>query len=196
MQTILHSKLISKYISQSKIDSYKADMDEWIEKYNVRQYLGPADHFAIKVENGTALDTIVKEIRPYCVNKKDDTPGLSIRKMHGRRIAVALLKNPLQIGTETVSCIEIMQPRPEVEGQDLTGLDHLEVINPNLEEIEKHLKEKGADYYVDDTNPYKDIVVSFVNDKKERLKFTDKTLPEIVPIQIQDEPERVEVILS
>lgn len=116
--------------------------------------------------------------------------------MHGRKIAVALLKMPVQFENNLIACIEIMQPRPEMQGQDVIGLDHLEIINVNLGEIERSLKTAKADYYVDETNPYKGIVVSFVNNRRERIKFTNKTLAEIVPLQIKDEPERVKVILS
>lgn len=196
METILSSAVLAKYISQPKIDSYKTDLDTWLAIHDARKYLGPTDHFAIKVENETMLDTVVEAIRPYCLDKCGNTPGLSVRTMHGRRIAVALLKNPLYLGSDAVYCIEIMQPRPEAEGNDVVGLDHLELIQPNLREVEQFLKEKNADYYVDNTNPYKAIVVAFVNDRKERLKFTNKTLSEIIPMQIQDEPERVTVIFS
>jgi len=196
METILNSSVISKYISQVKIDSYKIDMDQWFEKSAAKKFLGRTDHFAIKVENEIMLNNVVQAIKPFCLSRSGNTPGLSVRKMHGRSIAVALLKDPIFIGSEAVSCIEIMQPRPEAEGDDVVGLDHLELVNPNLKAIVDFLNEQGVNYYVDNTNAYKDIVVAFVNDKKERLKFTNKTLPEIIPQQIQDEPERVKVLLS
>lgn len=196
MGTILNSEVISEYLSQESIDSYKRDFDNWVSEFNMTQYLGPADHFAIKVKNEAELEKVVEAFKPYCVGKQGDTPGLSVRTMHGRRIAVALLKNPLKFGNELINCIEIMQHRPEVEGGDVVGFDHCEIINANLEAIENSLKDTKANYYVDETNPYKNIVVSFINNRKERIKFTNKTLAEIVPIQIADEPERVKVIIN
>ena len=167
----------------------------WVQQYGMSSYLGPADHFAIKVEDENEFEKIVTAFLPYCVEKKNSTPGLSVRTMHGRSIAVALLKHPLTFGEEFFDCIEIMQPRPEKQGTDVVGIDHLELITPKLKEIEALLKNARADFYVDATNPYKEIVVSFVNDKRWRIKFTNKTLEEIVPLQIRDEPERVKILL-
>ncbi len=196
MKNIFNSELISKYISQEIIDLYKADFDNWVKRFDMRKFIGKADHFAVKVENEIAFNLVAKEFESFCVKNQGETPGLSIRKMHDRKIAVAILKSPIQFENDLINCIEIMQPKPEFEGKDVVGLDHLEFLNSNLDQIEKSLKETDKSYYVDESNPYKEIVVSYVNDRKERIKFTNKTLAEIVPIQIIDEPERVEIILN
>jgi hypothetical protein len=86
-----------------------------------------------------------------------------------------------------------MQPKPELEGRDVIGLDHLEVINPDTDTIFITMKETNADCYTDETNKYKNIVVSYINDRRERVKFTNKKLSEIVPLQIQNEPDLMEI---
>lgn len=193
-ESVLDSGEIQRYLSREILERYKADLDEWVKRYDMSRYIGPIDHFAIKVEDKLSFGKVVDAVKPFCVNRHRGTPGLSIRDMHGRRIAVALLKEPIEFGDALISCIEIMQPRPEAEGKDVIGLDHLELINPNLLEIEQALRVSGADYYVDETNPYKEIIVSFLNDRRERIKFTNRTLAEIVPVQISDEPHRVEIV--
>ncbi len=193
-ETVLNSDKISEYLSEESLASYKKDLDTWVSEFGMGLYMGSVDHFAVKVENEEKFEEMVLALKPYCIDKQGETPGLSIRKMHGRRIAVALLKTPIKFGDNLVSCIELMQPRPESQGTDVVGFDHAEIVTSNLEEIETVLKGTGSNYYVDETNPYKEIVVSFVNSHKERIKFTNKTLAEIVPLQMTDEPERVEII--
>lgn len=182
-------------MSKESLESYRQDFVGWLGKNKSKKFLGHFCHFAIKVENEKALYEVVEDIRPFCVNRIDNTPGLSVRKMHGRKIAVALLSTPIEFEDQQINCIEIMQPRPEVEGKDVIGIDHLEIINPNHDEIEKSFRDTEAGYYIDETNPYKEIIVSFVNNKRQRVKFTNNTLETIVPIQIEDEPERVEILL-
>jgi predicted metalloenzyme YecM len=194
METILDSKVISKYISRKGLASYEADLDKWMSNFGMERFNGSFDHFGIKVEDEQALKEVTEAIKPYCQNK-GATPGLSIRAMHGRKITTALLKNPIVFKGQPIDCIEIMQPRPHKERDyEIMGIDHLEIINPRLDEIEAELQNTKASYYVDGTNKYKDIVVSFVNNRNERVKFTNKTLEEIVPTQISDEPGRVEII--
>lgn len=196
MSNIFQSQLINNYISENILLEYEKVLSDWLNKYNMNNFFGTADHFAIKTKNEKDFEELVSEFEQYCVDSKDNTPGLSVRKMHGRRIAVALLSEPISFMNNKIDCIEIMQPRPEAEGADIVGLDHLEIINSNLKEIENSLKTQSANYYIDETNPYKEIVVSFVNEKKVRIKFTNRTLEEIVPEQIKDEPERVEIVKS
>ena len=193
--SIFDSPILSKYISQEKIDSYTVDFERWLSKHNTRKYLGPKDHFAIKVPNETALNEAIEAIKPYCVDRVGKTPGLSVRKMHGRKIAVAFLKDPIYMGSDPITCIEIMQQKLEKEGTAIIGLDHLELIHSDHDSILDILKGSDADYFIDTTNPYKKILVAHINEKKEQIKFTDKTLAEIIPIQIEDEPERVEILL-
>lgn len=195
MEIILDSKIISKYISKESLKSYERDFDKWILDFNMRKYIGTFDHFGIKVEDENALIEVCEAIKPYCVDKKGVTPGLSIRNMHDRKIAVAILKNPIEFKNQLIDCVEIIQPRPEKERDyEIIGIDHLEIITPHLNEVEKVLQENAANYYVDQTNRYKKITVSFINDKNERLKFTNKSLEEIVPRQISDEPEKVKIL--
>lgn len=194
METIFDSKILSRYLSRESLCSYEKDFDRWLFQFDMTEFLGTFDHFGIKVESETALKEITEAIKLYCVKQKGYTPGLSVRDMHGRKIAVALLKTPIEFKGQYIDCIEIMQPRPVKERDyEIVGLDHLEITNPNLDTIEKRLQQKSASYYVDETNPYKDIVVSFLNDRNERLKFTNRTLEDIVPEQITDNPERVEI---
>jgi predicted metalloenzyme YecM len=196
MHNIFKSQIISKYFSKEKLETYFKDLKKWLKDFSLEDYVGFPDHFAIKVENEEKFNELVNEFKNFCINKIGSTPGLSIRQMHGRKIAVAILKQPIVFFDKEINCVEIMQPRPEVEGDDVVGLDHLEFISSDLENIENKLKGKDLNYYVDESNPYKEIIVSFVNSKKERVKFTNKTLAEIVPKQIEDEPERVEIILN
>jgi hypothetical protein len=51
METIFDSKIISKYISHESLFSFEKDFDKWIYDFGMREYLGPIDHFGIKVED-------------------------------------------------------------------------------------------------------------------------------------------------
>ena len=196
MSTILRSSLIAKYVSQAKIDSYARDLDAWFDTYDVRSLIGIADHFAIKTENEATLHALVKEIAPYCVAQDMQTPGLSVRRMHDRYIATALLKEPLRIKETNVFCIELMQPQPKYEGKDLVGLDHLEYVLTDIDKVQSTLDDRGIQYRIDTRNTYKRVIWVKINALGERIKFTDKTLAEIVPLQIKDAPELVEVLVS
>jgi predicted metalloenzyme YecM len=194
MATIFTDPVVSKYLSQKEITLYEISLKKWLEQSNAQKHFGLFDHIAIKVPNEEELMSVVQAMKPFCVKVSENTPGLSVRNMHGRKIAVALLKDPIKVAGEDIFCIEIMQHRPDAVDYDIVGFDHLEIINSDQKTIEKTLYETNTDYYIDSTNPYKDIIVSYINERKERIKFTNKTLVEIVPIQIQDEPARVEII--
>lgn len=195
MKTLLELNIISKYISQEKIDSYAKDLEDWFSKYELWELLGLADHFAIKVEDEEALQKVVNAIKPYCFDKYGETPGLSIRKMDGRLVATALLRNPLHIKFNQINCIEIMQPKPENIGKEILGLDHLEFINSDFDGVQKELKKRNIPYGVNVKNGYKKTIIVKINAKGEEVKFTNKTLAEVVPLQIKDKPDLVRIIL-
>jgi hypothetical protein len=195
MKTVLDSQFLRQYLSQGKIDAYAADLEAWFEKYDLWHLPGYADHFAIKVEDEIAFHRGVEEIKPYCIEKEGITPGLSIRKMQNRLIATALLKNPLHIRFNPISCIEIMEPRPENKGKDVIGLDHLEFINVDFDGIQKLFNEKEIIYKIDLKNGYKKTIITKINDRQEEVKFTDKTLAQVVPLQLKDKPELVTVVI-
>jgi hypothetical protein len=48
METILDSKVISKYISRKGLASYEADLDKWMSNFGMERFNGSFDHFGIK----------------------------------------------------------------------------------------------------------------------------------------------------
>lgn len=194
MKSILDSSVISRLISRESILNFEKFFDIWVEKAGVEKFLEFPDHFAIKVETESELHNLVEEFKIFCVDKKGETPGLSIRKMHGRKVAVALLAEPILFKNKKIDCIEIMQQRPEEVGNDIVGIGHLEYVVDSIDEVEKVYIENGIKYYHDRTNNYKKVMVTIVDGNQLRVKFTNRTLEAIVPEQIRDEPERVEII--
>jgi predicted metalloenzyme YecM len=195
MKTALDSAIIRKYLSQEKIDAYAEDLEVWFEKHDLWHLLGPADHFAIKIPDEKTLRLLTQAIKPYCVEKKGNTPGLSMRKMDGRIITTAILAEPLHIRLNQIDCIEIMQSKPENVGKDVVGLDHLEFINGDFEKIKNILTVKEIDYGINIKNGYKKTIIVKINALGEEVKFTDKTLASVVPLQIKDNPGIVEIVL-
>lgn len=195
MKNALDSKTISKYFSQKNIDSYINDLKKWLNSHDLWHLLGPSDHFAIKVPDEEILLLLVDAIKPHCHDSVDGTPGLSIRKMDNRLVATGLLKNSINNTFNKIYCLEIMQSKPNNIGKDPIGLDHLEFINSDFEGVQIELKKKLVPYGVNITNGYKKTIIVKINKKGEEVKFTDKTLAEVVPLQINDQPELVTIIL-
>jgi hypothetical protein len=196
MGNCLDSNLIAQYLTQEKLDAYGRDLENWLEKYNLRNLLGPADHFAIKIPTEKILLALVEAIEPFCIEDFGDTPGLSVRRMDNRSIAVALLEKPLYMGSTEIYCLEIMQSKPENIDTDVVGLDHLEFINTNFEGVQSTLKAKDVEYGINVKNGYKKTVIVKINRQREEVKFTDKTLAQVVPLQIHDDPRAVRIIKS
>lgn len=196
MENCLNSELIARYINDQKIDAYGRDLDNWLNQNGVRNLLGPADHFAIKIPDEATLLELADAIKPYCVQSFENSPGLSIRKMDNRSIAVALLEQPLQLDSWKIYCIEIMQSKPENLGKDPIGIDHVEFINSDFEGVQSILQAKNISFGINIKNGYKKTVIVKLNARGEEVKFTDKTLAEVVPLQIHDDPSIVRIVKS
>lgn len=196
MDNCLNSELIAKYIDQAGIDAYGHDLENWLNQNDLRNLLGPADHFAIKIPDEATLLELADAIKPYCVQNFENSPGLSIRKMDNRSIAVALLEQPLRLGSWEIHCIEIMQSKPENLGKDPIGIDHVEFINADFEGVQSVLKAKNVSFGINIKNGYKKTVIVKLNSKGEEVKFTDKTLAAVVPLQIHDDPSVVRIVKS
>lgn len=69
METILDSKEISKYLSRENLGSYKKDFEAWVAQFDMTDHLGPADHFALKVEDEAAFEKLVEAFKPYCLER-------------------------------------------------------------------------------------------------------------------------------
>ena len=62
MENCLNAKPIAKYINQAGIDAYGRDLDNWLNQNGLRNLLGPADHFAIKIPDEATLLELARAV--------------------------------------------------------------------------------------------------------------------------------------
>jgi predicted metalloenzyme YecM len=169
---------------QKEIDEYCHTLDTFIRKFNLSHLIvdNPIDHFALKLTDSDHYQFFIDSLREH-------SHAMSFTPMNNRRIAFALLKEPLVFSllkTEN-NCrvMEIIEPKPEKKGQTLVGFDHIEVYHQSLADIKEFLTIHEISYE-DYENPNHKAVVIPINEKGQEIKFTDSRLEEIVQQQIAD----------
>ncbi len=134
---------------------------------------------AIKAEDTHQFDDYLGIFSPL-------SESMSYIEMNDRRLATAELINPLEFQTiGECRTLEIMEPRPEKVGMDIVGFEHIEMYHEPLEKIEETLKAKNIPYEFT-SNPEHRALVVVINDKGQEIKFTDKSLAQIVARQVKD----------
>jgi predicted metalloenzyme YecM len=171
----------------------KSKLQEEINQYcqNLRQFLFQndleelvlncsIDHFAIKLANSDHYSKYIDSL-------KKDSSSISDTEMHNRRLATALLNQPLMfmLIKQQTSCnvMEIIEPKPEKANKRLVGFEHIEIYHKDLDRVKQFLKSKNV-AFEDYENPHHRAAVLVINDKGQEIKFTDSRLEEIVEQQI------------
>lgn len=135
------------------------------------------DHVAIKALNREVYDQYIQIYLPF-------SKRMSFEPVGPRDIATAELYEPLNAGTfGTAGLLEIMEPKPNTIATTHDLIDHIELLVPNLEPIQKILEGKGVIHKVQSNDNHTAIVIE-INEWGQEVKFTDRTLLNIAEKQI------------
>lgn len=164
----------------TQIFAYSEELREFIDNNALpEEWFEQPDHFAYKCRNGEHFEEVVQQVA-------DDAASLSYVVLDNRKLASAELAMPVYAESfSNVSWLEIMQPRPEKEGSDVVGLDHMEFYYPDFETIEEVLTDRGIAYTLQ-SNPNHQWINVVINDAGQELKLNNKTLADIVRQEIAD----------
>lgn len=136
--------------------------DEWFDR---------PDHLAIKCKDSADFEVAIEQWLPKSAE-------LSYVHLNGRRLATALLLEPIAVGNlGTVEWLEIMEPRPEKVGLDPVGIDHMEFEFADFESAQEVLGEKGVEF-ANQENPNHHWLSILANGYE--FKLNDRVLADIV----------------
>lgn len=137
----------------------------------------PIDHVAIKALDRKTYEEYLKIYLPL-------SKRLSYEPVGPRSIATAELYKPLDAATfGQVSLLEIMEPKPEAIATTYDLIDHIELLVPDLEQIQKALAEKEVEFKVQSNDNHSAVVVP-ITEWGQEVKFTDRSLADIAEKQI------------
>lgn len=152
---------------------YLISLRDFFYLHGIKHLLGPIDHFAYKTANTEHFDYCFSCLEPICVRSHFVT-------MSNRRLATLELYKPINCeGLGETKLLELMEPRPEKVGKDFIGLEHAEIYHRNLGRIQKELEAQRVNYEVQE-NPSHRTVVFPINRVGQEIKFTDRSLGEII----------------
>jgi predicted metalloenzyme YecM len=163
---------------QTSADEYTAALKRFLDTQGLTEYfIPPVDHLAVKATDAQDYMHYMELILPF-------SEEISYVPLNNRRLATAKLTNPISFGElgETVY-LEIMEPRPEKVGKDFTGFEHIELLCKDFNAVESVLKAKNIPYEMCE-NPEHRALVLKINDLGQEIKFTDKSLGQIVLNQV------------
>ena len=139
------------------------------------------DHLAIKCASGQEYEDEIEGWR-----SKTTQGMISQITMDGRRLGTAELKTAIKVGNlGEVTWLEIMQPRPEKEGKDYVGLEHMEFCYPDFAEVTRHVEAHGVDYKMEENSGHAWVNI-VLNKSGQELKINNRTLADVVPQEIKD----------
>lgn len=164
---------------EEDIEEYAQALRNFIEKYELPEiWFGISDHLALKCADGEEYDYVLQELLP-------DTTQISEVSLDGRRLAALYLTADQAVGTVgKVRWIEVMEPRPEKIGKDLTGIEHMEFYYPDFSEIGQILASKGIDFS-EQSNPGHAWINIVINNQRQELKLNNKLLADMVHDELQ-----------
>jgi hypothetical protein len=106
-------------------------------------------------------------------------------KINDRRIATAILNYKIQVGTlGQTSYLEIMEPRPEKVGKDKVGVDHIEIVNEDIDTVEQELKQKKIEYSRTN-NGHHEAIILIIDKLGHEIKITNKSIEQVLQEESQ-----------
>lgn len=171
---------MKSYLDQ--MDHYVRELENFIEAHNLPEtWFAQPDHIAIKCADDMDYEDTMQEF-------KDDAEQMTEVRMHGRRLGTVKLISGVALGNfGDVRWIEVMEPRPEKIGKDIIGFDHTEFYVPGFKGILMTFNHRGIHYVMPTDNPeHKSINVIINKVTDHELKFTDRSLADIVTSELRD----------
>lgn len=161
----LYATFLSAFIGTYKLDSLFSGK--------------PVDHIAVKAAGLDDFERYLESITPFA--------NLVVRsEVNSRWLVTARLIKAVNLGTYgPVSYVELMQPKPGSNPNGLVGLDHVEFVNPNFNQIDARLWQVKAGKKLQSNSNHSAIVV-VINSKGQEVKFTNTTLLEINQKEVKE----------
>lgn len=158
----------------AQIFAYGEALRDFVDQYSLpEEWFVRPDHIAFKCRNADHFDEVLMQAT-------DDADQLSFVAVDGRRLASAHLEQPMYVESfGSVEWLEIMQPRPERQGKDLVGLEHMEFYWPDFESAEEVLRDRGVSFELqhNDKQQWMSIIIDGFGHE---LKLCNRTLGDIV----------------
>ena len=169
----------------TQIFAYGEELRDFVDEYGLpEEWFAEPDHVAYKCRNAEHFDQVMRFVA-------DDADNVSVAELDDRRLASAELNSPVYVESfGSVGWLEVMQPRPENEGSDTVGLDHMEFYWPDFEGAEEILADRGISYSLQGNSGHHSLTI-VINDGGQELKLNDKRLADIVRGEL-DEAEDYE----
>ncbi len=166
---------------QTKLHLYTDEVKLFFHAYGLGDLVvdKQIDHVAVKALHRKEYEQYMETYLPLCKR-------LSYEKVNERDLATAELYEALGAGTfGKVSTVEIMEPRPNAAVTTHDMIDHFELLVEDLEEIKKILTSKGVEFEEQENPAHKTVVVP-INEWDQEVKFTDRSLMDIVETHLAD----------
>ncbi|MDQ3239526.1 MAG: VOC family protein [bacterium] len=162
---------------QLDANAYLDELTTFLSKNNLTDLvLPPVDHFAYKLQDAPSYEQYLEQIAFYATSVK-------YIKINERRIATIILKDSISFKhLGQTSCLEVMEPRPQKVGIDFVGLEHIEVLCTNQDELAKKLIQRNISYDLF-KSPYHEAIVLKINTKGQEISFTNMPLNDVVALE-------------
>ena len=176
-------KPFSRKTLQQQAIEYTESLAQFLQNYPTLKsvILGhPIDHLAIKAYATEDYDQFIESIKAFVLTPFTFTP------MDNRRIATAILKEPIQfLPFGQTEVLEIIEPKPEKAKKTAARFDHIEIFNPDFPTIEKILVKQSISFSRYQNSKHKALMI-VINEKGQEIKFTNSNLKQIVAEEIAE----------
>lgn len=161
------------------IEQYAMELEVFIAKYELpANWFKAPDHIAIKCADALDYVYTLEDLLP------DASQGSQI-EMDKRRLAGLKLTSAIKVGSlGSVEWVEVMEPRPNMVGKDVVGLEHMEFYYPKFDEVTKLLDKYNIEYKLQ-KNPGHSWVNIVINNQGQELKLNDKLLGETIAEELE-----------
>ena len=180
-------------ILKAQANVYNARLDKFVAKNRLPQswFDQGYDHVAVKAYNLEDYRQIIEQFKVV-------SDRITEADLNHRQIATARLMGQFALGLDLsvgpyvyLRNVEIMLARPNDQSQDLPVFDHSEIFVPRgLMPIRKVLDEKKIQFLPQSNKSHEWVSVVFDDDGDE-VKFTDRTLEDIVEENIASGKARI-----
>lgn len=158
---------------QGQADQYLEHLRKLSNSHRMTELLvPPVDHFAVKLADTSQYERYLDTVLSLAEE-------VSYTNMNNRRIACALLKQPISFGDlGEAHILEIMEPKPEKANQGFAGLEHIELYRPELSKVQRLLDAaKLPSLFYE--NPFHRATVLKLGNGQE-IKFTDTKMLDVI----------------
>jgi len=147
------------------------------------EWFAHPDHLAVKCADRDHYRSVVEQAKPYS-REMTEVP------LNGRFLATAKLADMLSLGKYgEIDWLEIMEPRPEMVGVDVVGVDHAEFYFADFETVIDELDIKNISFECQ-SNPAHAWVSFQIADNLE-LKLNDAPLDDVVEHELAEKTARI-----